>query len=83
MNEIISHPFFADIDFEKLLRKEIEPPLTPDVVSPKDLQHFDQSLTAEPVRESVLPEEAIKKIQEKNDAFAKFAVTHDSDSLGA
>jgi len=30
MNEIISHPWFADIDFEALLRKEIVPPYKPD-----------------------------------------------------
>lgn len=30
VNEILSHPFFADIDFEKLQRKEILPPYMPD-----------------------------------------------------
>ena len=30
MNEIISQPWFADIDFEALLRKEIVPPYKPD-----------------------------------------------------
>lgn len=30
VNEIISHPWFSDIDFEALLRKEILPPYKPD-----------------------------------------------------
>ena len=30
MNEVISHPWFADVDFEVLQRREIEPPYKPD-----------------------------------------------------
>jgi len=29
VSEILAHPFFADLDLEKLLKKEIEPPYTP------------------------------------------------------
>lgn len=31
VSEILAHPFFADLDLEKLLRKEIEPPYTPKI----------------------------------------------------
>jgi hypothetical protein len=42
MDEVLSHPFFKDINFEKLLKKEIEPEFKP-VVTPGtlDLTHFD------------------------------------------
>ena len=30
VNEVISHPWFADVDFEVLQRREIEPPYKPD-----------------------------------------------------
>lgn len=30
VNEILSHPFFADIDFDLLIRKETVPPYMPD-----------------------------------------------------
>jgi len=30
VNEIISHPWFADFDFDALLRQEIPPPYKPD-----------------------------------------------------
>jgi serum/glucocorticoid-regulated kinase 2 len=29
VNEVVSHPFFSDIDFDKLQRKEIKPPYMP------------------------------------------------------
>jgi len=77
----MSHSFFADIDFDLLLKKEIKAPLIPDIVSPKDLSHFDENLTGEPCRESVVPEEAEKIIHDKKDLFSKFNKTHESDSL--
>ena len=30
-NEIINHPFFRDVDFEKLLKKEIPAPYKPSI----------------------------------------------------
>lgn len=63
---------------DKLLKKEIVPPLIPKVMSPQDLSNFDNLITGEEVRESVLPEESLQKIDAKKDIFAKFAQTHDS-----
>ena len=40
--EILDHPFFKGIDFDKLLRKEIEPPYKPKMKSNFDLSHFDE-----------------------------------------
>jgi hypothetical protein len=31
IDEILAHPFFADIDIAKLLRKEIESPYRPEI----------------------------------------------------
>jgi hypothetical protein len=81
IEEIKAHPFFADIDWDKLLKKEIEPPMIPEFMSPKDLMHFDQDLVREEARESVVPEEDIEKINAKKDLFAKFATAHDSKNL--
>lgn len=39
VDEIMRHPFFADIDVEKLMRKELEPPYKPEVK--QDLAYFD------------------------------------------
>jgi serine/threonine protein kinase len=38
-NEILAHPFFAGIDLQKLLNKELEPPYKPEISD--DLKYFD------------------------------------------
>ena len=43
IDEIMSHKFFADLDIDKLMRKEITPPYKPD--SNEDLAYFDPKLT--------------------------------------
>lgn len=49
------HPFFAEIDWDALDRKEIEPPFNPDVDGHLDLQHIDTEFTSEPVPGSLMP----------------------------
>jgi hypothetical protein len=44
--EIKEHPFFAGIDWKKILHKEIEPPFKPHLVGAMDLKYFDPSVTA-------------------------------------
>ncbi|ELK36619.1 Ribosomal protein S6 kinase alpha-2, partial [Myotis davidii] len=40
------HPFFANIDWNKLYRKDIKPPFKPAVGRPEDTFHFDPEFTA-------------------------------------
>lgn len=44
-DEIIAHPFFKDIDFKKLLRKEIEAEYKPELKDLYDVKHFDDEFT--------------------------------------
>lgn len=46
-NDIMEHPFFADIDFKKLKHKEIPPPFVPTVKSVTDVSNFDPYFTKE------------------------------------
>jgi hypothetical protein len=39
--EVKQHPWFNDIDWEKLYRKEVKPPYKPKLDSPDDLKHFE------------------------------------------
>lgn len=48
-SEIKNHDFFACIDWEKLLRKEIDPPYKPILESERDLKNFDPHFTNESV----------------------------------
>uniref|UniRef100_A0A8C3YQ51 Ribosomal protein S6 kinase n=1 Tax=Catagonus wagneri TaxID=51154 RepID=A0A8C3YQ51_9CETA len=46
VEEIKRHPFFVTIDWNKLYRKEIQPPFKPAVGRPEDTFHFDPEFTA-------------------------------------
>lgn len=69
---MLGHPFFKDVDREGLLAKKIEPPFKPQIKSSRDLTNFDPSFVTADVAESMLPEQSIKKINEKKDVFEKF-----------
>ncbi|KAF9783451.1 AGC/Akt protein kinase [Thelephora terrestris] len=70
--EIKRHPFFAQhIDFEKLLRKKIQPPFKPSVSSPVDVSNFDTVFTAEEPTDSVV--EGSKLSQTVQAQFAGFS----------
>mmetsp|Transcript_19959 Transcript_19959/g.22206 ORF Transcript_19959/g.22206 Transcript_19959/m.22206 type:complete len:467 (-) Transcript_19959:130-1530(-) len=46
-SEIRSHPYFAGIDWELLLKKAIKPPFVPDVKGEMDTGNIDPAFTAE------------------------------------
>uniref|UniRef100_A0A3Q2EEB7 Ribosomal protein S6 kinase n=1 Tax=Cyprinodon variegatus TaxID=28743 RepID=A0A3Q2EEB7_CYPVA len=46
VEEIKKHRFFASIDWNKLLRKEMRPPFKPTVGRPEDTFHFDPEFTS-------------------------------------
>uniref|UniRef100_A0A8C6P4S1 Protein kinase C n=1 Tax=Nothobranchius furzeri TaxID=105023 RepID=A0A8C6P4S1_NOTFU len=57
---VVNHAFFASIDWEKLNRKEIEPPFKPRIKAPEDVNNFDPDFTREeptltPIDELVIP----------------------------
>jgi len=47
--QIKKHPFFASLDFEKLVSKQIKPPFIPEVQSEDDTRNIDSMFTEEPV----------------------------------
>ena len=70
--EIRKHPFFADhIDFDKLLRKKIQPPFKPSVSSPVDVSNFDTVFTAEEAVDSFV--DGTQLSQTVQDQFAGFS----------
>lgn len=46
IEEFKMHPFFTGIDFDKLYRREIQPPFTPD---PETVNNFNSDFTGQPV----------------------------------
>ncbi|KAF2074894.1 hypothetical protein CYY_003813 [Polysphondylium violaceum] len=45
VEEIKAHPFFRNLNWSKLLNKEIDPPFKPHLIGPLDLSYFDPVCT--------------------------------------
>ena len=72
MDDILGHPWFADLDIDSLLAKKEPSPYVPKIEGKKDLSNFDAEVTNESLKESILPEDAINMIMDKKDAFKDF-----------
>ena len=57
-DELRAHAWFAPIDWGKLERREIVPPVKPQVTSELDTSNFDEEFTSQAV-ESVVPDMAL------------------------
>jgi serine/threonine protein kinase len=57
--EVKAHPWFSDIDWEKLVRKEIEPPFKPKVKNPEDISQIDPTFTREKPVDNSLPDQSV------------------------
>ncbi|KAI8833533.1 kinase-like domain-containing protein, partial [Chytridium lagenaria] len=50
--EIKRHPFFAEINWQKLMARKYAPPFRPDVASATDTSNFDEEFTSEAPQDS-------------------------------
>ena len=75
--EIQNHPWFKDIDWDALYRKEIEPPYKPSVKSAESTEHIDDEFVM--VAPAVTPT-PVNVVLTDQKAFANFSyaegVTH-------
>ncbi|XP_029645740.1 protein kinase C delta type isoform X1 [Octopus sinensis] len=71
--EIRNHPFFKPIDWEKLERREIEPPFKPRVKSDSDSTNFDKEFTSDVAKLTPPDKELCKTIDQK--MFQNFSFT--------
>jgi len=58
-NVIKNHPFFADLDWDKLERKEIDPPFKPEVYGKEDTDQIDPMFTSEAAVDSLVESSAL------------------------
>ena len=61
---IKSHPFFSEIDWDKLYEGRYEAPFKPKLLNEKDLRNFDKEFTDEAIRDTPATE-----IHENYDRF--------------
>jgi serum/glucocorticoid-regulated kinase 2 len=68
---IKKHPFFAPIDWQRLLAKKIQPPFKPSVSSPVDVSNFDTVFTTEQPLDSVVEGSQLSRtVQEQFSGFS-------------
>jgi len=66
VDEILAHPFFADVDTEALLARKIKPEFVPKV-DQTGLNNFDSEIIGENAAESHVPEDVKEKIRKYNE----------------
>eukprot|EP01126_Amoeba_proteus_P045079 TRINITY_DN5033_c0_g3_i7.p1 TRINITY_DN5033_c0_g3~~TRINITY_DN5033_c0_g3_i7.p1 ORF type:complete len:405 (+),score=94.55 TRINITY_DN5033_c0_g3_i7:74-1288(+) len=73
--EIKRHPFFASIDWEKLLEKKIAPPYIPTVSGTEDISHIDEVFLSEKVTLSDEDDEDSTSLDGTSTNFEGFTYT--------
>lgn len=69
VDDILLHPWFKGLDIDALLKKQLPAPFIPKVEAQDDLRNFDPSVTENSLAESLLPQDMIKLIEGKEEAF--------------
>ncbi|KAL0089650.1 serine/threonine protein kinase AGC family [Phycomyces blakesleeanus] len=77
--DIKNHPFFARIDWQKLMQKKVQPPFKPSVDGSNDTSNFDEEFTSEAPQESVVDESQISKTMQEQ--FAGFTYNPANDGV--
>jgi hypothetical protein len=72
VDDILLHPWFKDVDIDKLLLKQIPAPYIPKVDGKTDLRNFDPEVVGAELTDSIIPPENIQLIENKDTAFAGF-----------
>jgi len=70
LNDIKSHPFFADIDWDSLLAKKIKPPFLPKLKNITDVRYIDKEFTSLPIKESVGAGESVSPEEDPYGGFS-------------
>lgn len=71
VHEVLSHPWFADLNIDDLEAQKIEPPLKPDVKQNQvDFKYFN--FKQQSVADSFMPPEKVQRIQNNKHKFKDF-----------
>uniref|UniRef100_A0A336JY49 protein kinase C n=1 Tax=Culicoides sonorensis TaxID=179676 RepID=A0A336JY49_CULSO len=77
--DIIYHPFFNKINWDKLERREYTPPFKPEVLHPLDTKYFDNCFTKERARLTLIDRNILKSINQE--LFDGFTYTNPNATL--
>jgi hypothetical protein len=73
IRQVLKHPWFADIDADKLLKMKIEAPFKPTLsANVLDVQNFDKQFTSEEAIVSVIKPQNMNKVNANKQTFENF-----------
>jgi len=71
--EILSHPFFKDINMEDLIQEKIEPPFRPQIENEADFEkYFNVETDKSALKNTYIPKINRQQVQENQDVFQAF-----------
>jgi len=73
------HPYFKGVDWEKIVRKEVDPPFVPDVKGKSDTSQVDREFLAETPKLSVDKDSNLSSTLQQN--FEGFTFVNSSEHL--
>ena len=71
-DEIRTHPFFSNFDFQALIARKLPTPYKPVLKNSLDVGNFDAEFTSEDVVTSAIPEKKIEYIKRNQEQFKDF-----------
>ncbi|XP_077972376.1 protein kinase C delta type-like isoform X2 [Styela clava] len=80
INEVKDHPFFTSIDFQRLEKRQIDPPFKPKVRSASDYSNFDKEFLAEKPRLTQGDKDVIQSLDQG--CFRGFSFINASAAVG-
>lgn len=72
VDEVLSHPWFSEINLEDLLAKKITPPFIPQITNPDDTSNFDEKFSQLEVMESIIDPSKQQLIESHKEDFETF-----------
>lgn len=72
VEDILSHPWFKGLDIQELLSKKVQAPYIPKAKDAMDLQNFDAEVRKQAIDESIVPQEKVALIKNKDEVFSAF-----------
>jgi hypothetical protein len=73
IREVLAHPWFADLDQDKILKCKIEAPFKPTLSDNSlDVTNFDKTFTNEEAVVSVIQPQKMNKVNAHADSFKNF-----------
>ncbi len=71
-DEVLAHPFFADIDLKKLQMKELQAPFIPILPDIEQMKRNNKIINFKDLQETIIPKQKMDLVNKKNEEFDIF-----------